>query len=184
MSRIATKIDFEEGGMYDEYHRFPFFEWRVDALKELFPPSNQKIAIWGCGWGYLVDEAVKVGFNVYGFDASEYAIDKGRSLLPHISDRLFIRDALSVSDVNSTTTENQKFALAITEDMLPCMNDDEVDLAISLLRKISELPLVHILTPSNAGGSGHDSSMNWKPDSEWSDILQPDRVLNQHGELV
>lgn len=67
MSLLATQADFEPSTdaekaaalYYDPYgdqgyRNYAFFSDRVNTLKGRFAPKNQKLAIWGCGWGYLV----------------------------------------------------------------------------------------------------------------------------------
>jgi hypothetical protein len=88
MSLLATQQDFEPANATESasalYYQpadgsgcvidFPYFQARIDSLKGRFAPNNQKLAIWGCGWGSLVNLCVTAGYDAYGFDASAYAI--------------------------------------------------------------------------------------------------------------
>ena len=66
MGRIASIEDFEQGGLYTSYTRYPFFKERATNLKGRI--TTGKVLIVGCGWGYLVDELVKLGKKVIALD--------------------------------------------------------------------------------------------------------------------
>lgn len=205
MSLLATQQDFEpanptEGAsaLYYEpgnadgitgYRQYPDFQVKIDALKARFAPSNQKTAIWGCGFGYLVSLAVAAGYDAFGFDASSYAITRGKALIPSIASRLFVRDALVSASVTAAKadagiTGNRRFALLITEDMLTCMSDAEITTSVGLLRAICSANLGHIVTPLMPGVT-QDPRINWKTYDQWKAILTPpDLVLGPHGETV
>ena len=160
---------------------YPFFQARVNALKQRLAPSGQKVAVWGCGWGSLVNLAVSAGYDAYGFDASAYAITRGKALLPSIAARLFQRDALVASDVTAAKTDagisgNRQFALLVTEDVLACMSDAEISSTLPLLRGISSTNLLHMVTPLDPWAQAHglsDSRINWKTDAQWKALLAP-----------
>lgn len=207
MSLLATQQDFEpanptEGAsaLYYEpgnaagvtgYRDYSFFQIRIDALKGRFTPSNQKLAIWGCGFGYLVQYAVTAGYDAYGFDASSYAITRGKALLPTaIGARLFVRDALVSADVTAAKGDagihgQTRFALLLTEDMLTCMSDTEITTSVPLLRGICSANLGHMVTAIEQRGTNPDSRINWKTIAEWKAILAPpDVVLDNLGNQV
>lgn len=179
MALPATAADFEQGGLYGPtpYHEYPFFQERIDALRGRFAPNGQKLAIWGCGYGYLVNLAVQVGYDAFGFDVSSYAINKGKQLLPAISNRLFVRDALSAQDVANSRKDaglkgNQKFALLVTEDLLSVLTDSEVTTAVGNLRVSALSNLLHIVSPLNPEDN-QDPRLNWKTIPEWLAIVAP-----------
>jgi hypothetical protein len=186
VSLLATIEDFEQGGLYghpdgrDTYGRYVMFGMRVTELSHRFAPNGQKLAIWGCGWGYLVDEAVTLGYDAYGFDAAAYAINKGKAELPQIASRLFVRDALVASDVDAARGDagihgNRSFALLVTEELLTSMSDAEIAVTLPLLRGISQANLLHIVSIS-AGNPTEDSRCNWKTAAEWVALLEPPDV--------
>ena len=195
---LAAQQDFEpanaaEGAAalyYDPssgngYWQFPFFQTRVDALKGRFAPNNQKLAIWGCAFGYLVALAVAAGYDAYGFDASAYAITRGKALQPAaIGARLFQRSALVAADVTQSRrdaglTGNQRYALLVTEDMLTCLTDAEIQTALPLLRGACSANLGHMLTSLDLAGSNPDPRINWKATAAWKTLLSPpDQVIS------
>lgn len=187
MSLLATQADFEQGGLYGysdgrgTYQRYPFFQERVSTLKGRFAPSGQTLAVWGCGWGYLVDMLVTAGYDAYGFDASQYAINRGQAFLPGIASRLFLRDALNAADADAARGDagihgNRSFALLVTEDLLTCMSDAEIQTCLTNLRGISQANLLHIVS-LDAGNPNQDSRCTWKTGAQWTALLSPPDVV-------
>lgn len=204
MSLLATREDFEpanptEGAAalyYDKQTLGGYGEtmgeciqMRIDALKGRFAPNNQKTAIWGCGWGWLVNLAVTAGYDAYGFDASSYAINKGKSLYPSIANRLFLRNALTAADVTASKSDagihgQTRFTLLVTEDLLDVMSDAEINTTLPLLRGISQANLLHIVTPSGVG-TNPDPRINWKTAAQWHALLSPpDVVTDPLGNVI
>jgi hypothetical protein len=201
---LATQQDFEpanpvEGAAalyYDPataigYRQFPFFQQRIDNLKGRIAPNNQKLAIWGCAFGYLVALAVQVGYDAYGFDASAYAITRGKAVQSvAISARLFQRDATLSTDVTQSRrdaglTGNQRFALLMTEDMLTCLTDAEIQTALPLLRGACSANLGHMLTALELAGINNDPRVNWKTTAAWKAIVSPpDQLLDVFGNVL
>jgi len=198
---LATQQDFEpanptEGAaaLYYEpgnadgitgYRQFTFFQQRIDALKGRVAPNNQKLAIWGCGFGYLVNLAVTAGYDAYGFDASAYAITRGNQVQPAaIAARLFQRDATVASDVTASRNDaglkgNTRFALLLTEDMFTCFSDAEIQTALPLLRGACSANLGHMLTVLEKAGTNNDPRINWKSTAAWKTLLAPpDQVID------
>lgn len=207
---LAQKSDFEpttpeelasalytwDPAVQPAYQRPEVFQTRIDQLRGRFAPSGQKLAIWGCGFGYLVERAVAAGYDAYGFDASQYAIDRGKQLLPGIASRLFVRDALLSSDMTPSRRDAglpgaQRFSLLVTEDLLTCMNDVEIQTALVNLRDTSSTNLLHMVWPLDSTTT-QDPRCNWKSVDEWRAILCPpdvvydavtNRVWNALGEI-
>lgn len=185
MSLWATAADFEQGGpgaLYANppYSRYPFFQTRIDELKQRFAPTGQKLLIVGCGFGYLVDDAVTAGYDAYGID-NAYAIGKGKTLLPQIAARLIVADALTAATLDSAAQtaglkHNAKWALLVTEDVLPCMSDAEVQTALTNLRARCSTNLLHLVTCGD-GGSRCDPRINWKSIDAWRAVLCPPDVV-------
>lgn len=204
MSLVASIQDFEpadpiEGAAALYYHpgdpdgligyrQYPYFQQRIDSLVNLVPPTNQKIAIWGCAWGYLVNLAIAAGYDAYGFDASSYAISRGAELMPNIASKLFVRSALVATDTVGAKRDAgmkgaAKFAMLVTEDMFTCMSDAEVKTALGLLRQIStgNANDYHIVTQLEMAGTDNDPRINWKLADDWKSLLAPDTVIGTHG---
>lgn len=194
MSLLASRADFEpatpeEGAaaLYynpadgQGYRAYPFFQERLDALKGRAAPNGQKLAVWGCGWGYLVQLAVQAGYDAYGFDASTYAVNKAKALSPALAGRFFVRDALVSGDVNGARGDaglrgKNAFALLVTEDLLTCMSDAEVGACLPLLRGICSANLLHIVTVADPTAT-QDSRVNWKAPAQWKALLSPPDVV-------
>jgi len=191
LSLLATQQDFEPANatqgasaLYYQpvdgsgYQQFPFFQTRVTSLRGFAAPNNQKLAVWGCGWGYLVSLCVTAGYDAYGFDASAYAITKGKQQLPTVASRLFQRDALVSADVTASASDagihggNPRFALLVTEDLLTCMSDAEVQTTLPLLRARCTSNLLHIVTALDPTVPT-DPRINWKTDAAWKAIVSP-----------
>lgn len=175
------------------YREYQFFQLRIDALKGRFAPNNQKLAIWGCGWGYLVNLAVQAGYDAFGYDASSYAITKAKALFPTLAARFFLRSALVSGDMTPARRDAglqgaQRFALLVTEDMLTCFTDVEITTSLTNLRGICSTNLGHIVTPLdpwNVERGTADPRINWKTYDQWKALLTPpDYVIGQNGETV
>jgi hypothetical protein len=171
------------------YHEYPFFAARVAQLRGFAAPNNQKLAVWGCGFGYLVNQCVAAGYDAHGYDASSYAITRGQALLPAIAARLHVRSALVSGDMTPARRDAglqgaQKFALLVTEDLLTCMSDPEITTALTNLRGVCSANLLHILTLADAT-TAQDSRLNWKTAAAWKARLSPpDVVADENGTVV
>jgi hypothetical protein len=207
VSLLATQQDFEPAnateGKSSLYYQpadgtgykidFPTFTNRINTFKGRVAPNNQKLAVWGCGWGSLVNLAVQAGYDAYGFDASSYAITRGKALLPAIATRLFVRSALVAADVTASRSDagihgGTRFSLLVTEDLLTCMSDAEIAVTLPLLRASCSTNLLHMVTPVDpwAQANGlNDQRINWKTDSQWKALLNPpDSVYDCPANLV
>lgn len=161
MSLIYTEQDYF-GVIDDNYLNYEsgrrslrgtIFNSSINSLK------NAKILIAGCGFGGLVEELMSNRqFNdVWGFDASTYAV--GRNTYPSRSSRILQGDVLSSQSMSSVARDaglrgNQRFSLAITEDLLPCMASlAEVQTALINLRAISQT-VAHVISCWNVNDWG------------------------------
>jgi hypothetical protein len=188
---IATREDFEPQteaehltAMYTSYMDYPFFEERVNSIKGRFAPNNQKVAVWGCGWGYLVQKAVAAGYDAYGFDASPYAIQRGKELIPSIANRLFVRNALNSADMTPARRDagiqgNARFTISVSEDMLTCLTDNEITTALVNMRSVQaqNVPIVHVVWPLLPDHPERDPRINWKSVDQWRSILCPPDIV-------
>jgi hypothetical protein len=208
VSLLATRQDFEpanpaegaaalyyapvSGEGYDCEGMRTTLQLRIDSLKGRFAPSNQKLAVWGCGWGWLVDLAVTAGYDAHGYDASQYAITKAQASFPALSGRFHLRDALVSADMTPARRDAglqgaQRFALLVTEDLLECMSDAEIAVTLPLLRGICSANLGHIVTPLDPWGQAHGArqDVNWKTYQQWKALLSPpDLVIGADGATV
>lgn len=176
MSLIATQYDYEPDLSKTDYDPAPLYwpcytyfpEHTIRAEYIIDNYGLCKIVVWGCAFGYLVDELTKLGADAAGFDASRYAIGRGKELLPDIADKLHIGDCRYAI--------YSHYDLCVTEDMLPCFNDRELPFMLPKLRIASD-KVLHIVTP-HEHGTDHDIRINWKTLDEWKELLKPDKVVD------
>jgi len=171
MGLIATKEDFEPDTnehrplYFPAYTRFEEHAVRADYIVDNY--GTHTCAVWGCAFGYLVDELVERSVDAIGFDASFYAIERGKELLPNIASRLHRLDC--------KYDKLDRFELCVTEDMLPCLNDREIQLVLPRLRASAD-KMLHIVSP-HGHGIEHDERINWKTLEEWQELLMPDKAV-------
>lgn len=183
MSLIATEADFN-GGWYanPNYTDYPFFAERAAEIQK-FGAAGIHIVVAGCGYGYLVKRLFDLGYNAWGFDASTYAIDQGKALLPSIASRLTVADALSrssLADMKSFTGKpgGQKVTAFVVEDLLTCMTDAEASTALAELRRIvvNSSGMFHIVTDVYDTTTVRNPIFNWKTLAEWKAFIGAETV--------
>jgi len=207
MAVLATQARFEQGGWYSSYTRYPFFAERAAWINSL--GTTGKIAVAGCGWGYLVDELRKLGRDAYGFDISSYATAKFSSIRPTEVSRVVTADALNATQMTTfrrTTcglSGSTKIPLIVTEDMLPALfvsgnpTQTETDTTTALTQmRANGTRVVHIVTcavPTVPGGTvvaaadltARSTDLVWRTHQGWKDrIGNSETVLNAEGGAV
>lgn len=76
-------------GNYHDYLRRKYDLLAQDILDEIDSSISDLIIDFGCGYGGLLNELYSLGYNsIYGTDISNWAIEYGRLVFPHITDRL------------------------------------------------------------------------------------------------
>lgn len=180
MPRLATAEDFEglaPQALYTAYRRYPFFAERATAINARYT-TKVKALVAGCGYGYLVDELVKLGWDAWGIDASAYAITKGKAELPAIATRLIQADAGNASQMSAVRTAagltgNRRFGLIVTEDILPVCTDAEANTILQQLRAnlVAGGPMLHIITPGNPADPAKFAPLNWKSVAQWRALI-------------
>lgn len=188
MARLATLEDFEQGGLYEQYRRYPFFATRAQEIGRRFPTTGAKVLVAGCGWGYLVDELVSLGFDAYGVDASQYAIDRAATAVPNVANRIFIGNCTVPADMAGVRSlaglkTNQKFTVTIQEDMFPCLTDAEITDALAALRGVST-NLFHIVTAGSPTDWYRVPGLNWKSHEDWKTLVGTEFVMNAEGGAI
>lgn len=185
--RLATPEDFEQGGLYANppYRRYDYFISRAAEIKGRF--AGGKVLIAGCGWGYTVDELVKLGIDAWGCDASQYAVDKAKAVLPAASaGRVLLADVTVASQLDAVRVAaglkgKTTFTAVVDEDMFTALTDAEIATAAPNLRATGNVVL-HLLTCTKPeipwDMDRRDPSLNWKSLPEWQALLAPDVVLD------
>jgi hypothetical protein len=207
MARLASAADFEglaPDAMYEAYRRYPFFAHRaryvqrlVDRLKQTpalpanSTPATTHVVVVGAGWGFLVDELMALGFDAYGIEASAYAHGKAAEHVPSsVHARMHQKDGLSAVQFTEVRRAaglkgGQLFDLGISEDILPCLDDQEVMQLRGIMRGQCR-NLLHIITPG-APGEPKVTALNWKTMADWRTLLatgaaMPSWLLNAEGD--
>lgn len=164
MGLLASWEDFENGGLYDRYRRYPFFATRADYLATRYAGT---FLIVGCGWGYLVDELLIRGIDAWGVDWSDYAIRTGRRELPHMQHRIIRGDARRHKDLQVGPGH---FDVAVSEDMLTVMVSPGEMLRVHNSMKQVASSLVHIVSYEQPDKVGlGDERIRWHTMDWWGD---------------
>lgn len=181
--RLATQADFHGGSQYTDYRRYPFFSERAAIIRQRFPAATS-VLIAGCGYGYLVDELQKLGINAWGCDASPYATGRAAQELGQNGRFVLQGDCTTAAGMTAVRAAalgggaNRRFAVCVTEDLLPALADIEVTATLTALRGVSTT-LFHIITPGNPSDHAKvDKAMNWKSISEWKALVGADPIVN------
>jgi hypothetical protein len=161
MPRLATAEDFN-GVLYNPpYYEFPFFAERAAWIAARYPGVG-KVAVIGAALGYLVKHLRLLGIDAWGADQSAWALTQ---VPPELSAYMFYADLSRNKDRNDFKafcglSGNQKFSLAVTEDVLPCLTDNET-VALCNVINGSAVNALHIVTPLGSGSNQHPG-LNWK----------------------
>src|ERR1043165_5281445 len=148
--RLASASDFFNGIQYTHYRHHAGYAKRAQLLLGLPEP----LLIVGCGFGFLVREFERLEKEVYGIDASSYAIAK------RVSSNVSLADILRPE----TWQFELDFATVITEDLLPCLTDDEAGLAACNCARIAPV-VIHLVTEQ-----GQVKELNYHSCVEWMRI--------------
>lgn len=197
MARLASEADFfaqwdadgnrvpGTGNLYDNYRRYPFFAERADIIAARFPTSIGKLVIFGCGFGYLVDELFQRGYDAWGVDAADYARNQAAAVLPFESaSRVILANMVTPAALNAVRaaaglTGNQRFAVGISEDVLPvCTDQAEVRVGIESSHGIvSTTPgrMLHFITCTKPEQQGDMQSrlpgLLWLSRAQWRALI-------------
>lgn len=183
--RLATAEDFEQGGLYDPpYSDVPWLQAHAAEIQGRF--ANSPVLIVGVGYGYTIQHCLDLGLtNVYGCDASNYALTKATGVLsPEARARIVLGDATAPSGLAAARTlaglkGNTKFAAVVTEDLLGALTEAELPLALAECRRVGQVVL-HIVTPKNAD-LNQDPSLTWKTMPGWKSLVAPDFMADLWG---
>ena len=161
--RLATYEDFEtEDGLYwPAYTDYPFF--RVRAEKLAHEHAGKRILIAGCGWGYTVAHGRALGLDIWGVDASPYALAKARGLGLH-------REVMYGEITTAANMPMLEVDLVLTEDVYPMLTRDEIVRAQEVLHGYGRV--IHVITPS----SPHSVIQTSATRDEWYALVNSDEI--------
>lgn len=143
--RLASHEDFN-GGIYTNYRHHDGYAKRARLFERFLDP----VLIVGCGFGFLVDELLKLGKDAYGIDASLYAI-RNRT-----NERVTLNSILDSVDV----AQLQRFGTVITEDLLPHLTDHEARVAAVNCSRLGGI-VIHMVTEQG------EADLNYHPVGYW-----------------
>jgi hypothetical protein len=175
VARIASEQDFLGGGLYDGYQEFPYFANRAAWIQAQYPGVG-KIAVIGCAYGYLVKHLRLLGLQAWGYDLSQWALNR---VDPAAAPYCMFVDATRQQDRRSFKqlagiSVNGKFSLAITEDVLPVLTENEAGVLVSVCQSDADNTL-HIIMATHPEIPGDLESrfapITWKPQSEWRQLV-------------
>lgn len=159
-----------------------------------------KVAVAGCGWGYLVRALTDSGRDAYGFDAELQAVTKAKTLHPAISLKLVqasVLNATQMTNFRKTTmgiAGTTKGPLVVTDDLLAALTDAEVSTALTQLRA-NFTKVVHIVTcvePASAGSvtvkagdlANRSADFVWRTPARVRQLVGTDVVMDAEGRAV
>lgn len=155
--RLANANDFFDGAIYSHYYHHEGFAKRAEFLASYPDP----ILVVGCGFGFLVDELLKLGKLAYGIDAARWAINQSEE---GVAGRVWERSILNSSDVLSLSQLMPPLATVVTEDLLPYLSDQEAATAAAKCASLNPSHVVHLVTQQG------QASLNWHSLAQWQAI--------------
>ena len=182
MARLATVEDFN-GVLYDPpYHEYGFFAERAAWINAAYPGVG-KVAVVGAALGYLVKELRLLGIDAWGTDQSAWALTQ---VPAEVSAYMFYADLSRNKDRQDFISfcglgRNQKFSLAVTEDVLPCLTNNET-VALCNVINGSAVQALHIISPLDLTIT-QEPGFNWKTIQDWRTLVDtaaaiPTRVID------
>jgi 2-polyprenyl-3-methyl-5-hydroxy-6-metoxy-1,4-benzoquinol methylase len=143
--RLASRADFYDGPIYTQYRHHEGYAKRA-RLFRYFP---EPILVVGCGFGFLVEEFKLLAKSAWGIDASQWAINN------RVNERVKLGDILDIRN-----WELGEFAAVVTEDLLPCLTDNEALLAARNCQALSPI-VVHLVTEQGRADLNYHSTGYW-----------------------
>lgn len=155
--RLASPSDFYNGPIYTYYRHHEGYAKRAELLREFPDP----ILVVGCGFGFLVEELLKIGKDAYGIDESLWAM----AYVPDgIGRRIWRRNILDAEQVRDIPLRLPPLGTVVTEDLLPCLTDEETRIAAEHCATLAP-STIHLVTEQ-----GQAQELNYHSLSEWSKL--------------
>lgn len=149
---LATEQDYQNGSVYTRYPP-PDDVYRKRArLFRFFP---EPILVVGCGFGGLVKAFQELGKASWGVDASSFMVEN------RVCDRIFHYSILDLANWKVMGTSEA----IITEDLLPCLTDEETTLASRNCQALAPI-VVHMVTER-----GTASNLNYHSTGYWMSLI-------------
>jgi SAM-dependent methyltransferase len=109
--------------------RTPWTELRLAAVEDLLEPhAGDRIVDLGCAAGAVTHFLSELGCEVVGVDAEPRAIEKARSLFPHLE---FV-----LADVRTLPFDDASFDKAVAADLVEHLDDETFRAMLRELRRV------------------------------------------------
>ena len=100
----------------------------ADLMAHYRLPANARVLEIGCAKGFVLVEFVRLGAQVYGLDASAYAVAHGHDA---------VRSRLLVGDAAALPFHDDQFDLVIAKEVLSHISPDNLDRALAECGRVS-----------------------------------------------
>lgn len=172
-----------EGGVGSEYHNYADdYGWLgilQEASKHL--PHFAAVRELGSAHGYFLNRAIKnYRYDARGVDISEYAVSKGKRLMPELEDRLTL---LNVAD--GLPWADKEADMVFSSEFLEHMTPDALDKVLSEMYRVLKpgglwLHKIGIIVPDNhphraatvEDHSAHFTHYTIRTRDEWLDTFR------------
>lgn len=136
---------------------------RIEALKE-FIPQDATVLVVGCGYGFLIERMMDLGWDdVWGIDSSSYIM---KTLDSEADSRVAPRIAQGAVGAENIRQAMRgfpdSFDYVIDEDAASAHRDNELPDFYAALESLGTY-VIHLVTPLEIG----DTGLNWKNANEW-----------------
>lgn len=171
-------VDFDTADIYEELYGGPYTRerksvilgndhWRL--LEVLGISQSHKIALIGCGFGWMAEDWMERGFN------DIICVDNGKWIQQY-------KNKEAILPIEKELPENL-YDWIITEDMIGTLSNQECLTIAEKLRRYG--PVYHWTACRVEIGAG-DLRLNWKSLEGWYSLLQPDKVIarNEDGRML
>lgn len=144
---------------------------------------EDRVLVVGAAFGFLVESAHDLGYpNVFGMDSSDYvARDPNNDRREDIDILHCDLTATDLKDKLSTYSGSYVFDLVITEDMVACHSDTEVQSFAPILNSLTDRVL-HITTVGRHNPRVPD--INWHSLEEWQTLIPEHMWMSSSGVIL
>ena len=152
---------------------FPIVIELVNFYSKKYPniqPKNINVLEVGCGSGSNIKYLAELGYNVYGIDISETAVNYAKtSFLQHN-----LKGNIQTASVDSLPFENDFFHIVIDQGVLMCVNEEVYKQAINEMHRVLSYKGMALLTPHSEISS---TSIRLKQDDNENNYLFKDSAI-------
>lgn len=147
--RLASREEFAEA-----YTQYPLPREVYAKRARLFEGFPEKILIVGCGFGLLVSELRNLGKDARGIDASAWAWEN------RDNEWVWCSDILNASKVDILRQQHGPFATIITEDLLPWLTEEEVEMCARNCTGLGKI-VIHMVTEQGEAPYNYHPCVYW-----------------------